>query len=174
MAVLDKSASICSVPPVAAPCATPETLLRPFTLVLQSSQDARTAAGPGCAVLGLHPAHAQHRVHETDPAVRAHGEEPEDLQEACAPLCTTTASGALTLGCPILQLLFSANPQTAKEPKEIREQQAVMRSQRLRAAWRFMPEASFRMRKEYFVGKVIQAGPAIRGASSRAARHYHQ
>jgi hypothetical protein len=41
-----------------------------------------------------------------------------------------------------------------KEPDEIREMQSVTCSQRLLTASRFIPESSFKMRKEYFVGKV--------------------
>lgn len=41
-----------------------------------------------------------------------------------------------------------------KEPQEIREQQQVARSQRLRAALRFIPESGYKMRKEFFVGKA--------------------
>ena len=41
-----------------------------------------------------------------------------------------------------------------KEPKELREQQAVTRCQRMRAMMRVMPEGGFKMRKEYFIGKV--------------------
>mmetsp|Transcript_12307 Transcript_12307/g.30093 ORF Transcript_12307/g.30093 Transcript_12307/m.30093 type:complete len:260 (-) Transcript_12307:434-1213(-) len=40
-----------------------------------------------------------------------------------------------------------------KEPHEIKEQQAVARSQRMRAAMRFVPEQAYKMRREYFVGK---------------------
>lgn len=41
----------------------------------------------------------------------------------------------------------------AKEPKEIREQQAVARSQRLRAMHRWLPESAFKMRREFFAAK---------------------
>lgn len=44
-------------------------------------------------------------------------------------------------------------PPSNKEPKETREVQAVARSNRLRAALRFIPEPAFRMRKEYFTNK---------------------
>ncbi len=47
-----------------------------------------------------------------------------------------------------------AAPSGNKEPKEIREQQAVTRSQRLRGLGRVIPESGFKMRKEYFAGKV--------------------
>lgn len=50
-------------------------------------------------------------------------------------------------------LMFNPNAPSSKEPKELREQLAVTRSQRLRAMARVMPEAGFKMRKEYFIGK---------------------
>ena len=40
-----------------------------------------------------------------------------------------------------------------KDPLEVREQQLVARSQRLRQWGRFIPESGFLMRKEFFVGK---------------------
>lgn len=46
-----------------------------------------------------------------------------------------------------------AAPAGNKEPKEIREQQAVTRSQRLRGMGRVIPESGFKMRKEYFAAK---------------------
>ncbi|GAX75882.1 hypothetical protein CEUSTIGMA_g3325.t1 [Chlamydomonas eustigma] len=46
-----------------------------------------------------------------------------------------------------------APPKSNKEPKEIREVQAVARSQRLRQFWRVIPEAGYKMRREFFVGK---------------------
>lgn len=49
--------------------------------------------------------------------------------------------------------LFNAPPTTNKELKEIREMQAVSRSGRLRGFARFIPETSFKMRKEYFAGE---------------------
>lgn len=51
-------------------------------------------------------------------------------------------------------LMNGAPPKNNKEAKELREMSAVARSQRLRQFWRFIPESSYRMRKEYFVGKV--------------------
>jgi hypothetical protein len=43
--------------------------------------------------------------------------------------------------------------QSQKPLKELREQQAVMRSQRLRTLGSLVPEASFKMRREYFAAK---------------------
>ena len=59
--------------------------------------------------------------------------------------------------CDLAQLM-SAPTVSNKEPKEIREMQLVTRSQRLRAASRFIPESGFKMRKEFFVGKVSVPG----------------
>lgn len=54
------------------------------------------------------------------------------------------------------QLMFSAeNANAKKEPKEIRELQAVTRSQRFRANYKYIPENSFKMRKEFFAGKDV-------------------
>lgn len=49
--------------------------------------------------------------------------------------------------------MSSASPVITKEMPEIREQQAVQRSQRIRAAANWLPESSFRMRKDFFVDK---------------------
>jgi len=48
-------------------------------------------------------------------------------------------------------LMYQSGQNASKEPKEIREVQAVSRSQRLRQFWRFIPESSFKMRKEFFI-----------------------
>jgi hypothetical protein len=47
-----------------------------------------------------------------------------------------------------------APPKSNKEPKEIREVQAVARSQRIRQFWRVIPEPGYKMRREFFIGKV--------------------
>ena len=44
-------------------------------------------------------------------------------------------------------------PPSKKSLDEIKEQQLVARSQRMRMLGRFIPETGFRMRKEYFIGK---------------------
>lgn len=54
-------------------------------------------------------------------------------------------------------LTYNAPPPSNKEPKEIREMQLVARSQRLRQFWRFIPESSFKMRKEFFIAKETGA-----------------
>jgi hypothetical protein len=48
----------------------------------------------------------------------------------------------------------AATPMMTKEMPEIREQQAVTRSQRIRAAANWLPESAVRMRKEYFTEKT--------------------
>lgn len=48
--------------------------------------------------------------------------------------------------------LFNAPPPNNKDLKEIREMQALTRAGRLRGFGRFIPETSFKMRKEYFAG----------------------
>jgi hypothetical protein len=50
--------------------------------------------------------------------------------------------------------MYSTTAPSNKELHEIKEQQAVTRSQRLRAAYRFIPESAFKMRKEFFANKV--------------------
>lgn len=55
----------------------------------------------------------------------------------------------------IVQLMHNPAGNTSKETKEIKEQQAVTRSQRLRATYRVIPESSYKMRKEYFAAKVF-------------------
>lgn len=49
--------------------------------------------------------------------------------------------------------MTNATPVTTKDLVEIREQQSVQRSQRIRAAASWLPESSYRMRKQYFTGK---------------------
>ena len=44
--------------------------------------------------------------------------------------------------------------QANRELKEVREQQAVLRSQRMRMWGRLIPASSFRIRKELFAAKV--------------------
>jgi len=51
-------------------------------------------------------------------------------------------------------LMNGVPPKNNKSPVEQREMAAVARSQRLRQFWRFIPESSFKMRKEYFVAAV--------------------
>lgn len=53
-----------------------------------------------------------------------------------------------------LQLTHQPTDTSNKDPKELREQQGVMRAQRLRQAGRVIPENGYKMRKEYFVAKV--------------------
>lgn len=60
--------------------------------------------------------------------------------------------------------LFNAPPASNKELKEIREVQAVARSGRLRAMCRFIPESSFKMRKEYYANKVCGSDAAFQQA----------
>jgi hypothetical protein len=51
-------------------------------------------------------------------------------------------------------LMFGAGPDLSqKDTKEQREANAVARSQRLRQFWRFIPETSFKMRKNYFIAE---------------------
>ena len=45
-----------------------------------------------------------------------------------------------------------------KDLKEIREQQLVTRSQRLRTVGRVIPENAFKMRKDFFAAKVNCSG----------------
>ncbi|KXZ45653.1 hypothetical protein GPECTOR_52g52 [Gonium pectorale] len=66
----------------------------------------------------------------------------------------------LTLAIVLMKLLtqymhqlFSAPPPSNKELKEVREMQAVTRAGRLRAMGRFIPETSYKMRKDYFAGE---------------------
>lgn len=47
-----------------------------------------------------------------------------------------------------------ASTPASKELPEIKEQQAVQRSGRIRAAANWLPESAFRMRKEYFIEKT--------------------
>ncbi|KAF8061316.1 emc3 [Scenedesmus sp. PABB004] len=49
--------------------------------------------------------------------------------------------------------MTNAAPPSSKELPEIREQQAVTRSGRVRGAANFLPETAFRMRRDYFVGR---------------------
>eukprot|EP00198_Chlamydomonas_reinhardtii_P005868 XP_001695204.1 hypothetical protein CHLREDRAFT_130716 [Chlamydomonas reinhardtii] len=65
----------------------------------------------------------------------------------------------LTLAIVLMKLLtqymhqlFNAPPPNNKDLKEIREMQALTRAGRLRGFGRFIPETSFKMRKEYFAG----------------------
>jgi hypothetical protein len=48
----------------------------------------------------------------------------------------------------------ASTPMMTKELPEIREQQAVQRSQRIRAAANWLPESALRMRREYFTEKT--------------------
>ena len=50
--------------------------------------------------------------------------------------------------------MTTATTPTTKELAEIKEQQAVTRSQRVRAAANWLPESALRMRKEYFTEKT--------------------
>ncbi|GFR50776.1 hypothetical protein Agub_g13041 [Astrephomene gubernaculifera] len=66
----------------------------------------------------------------------------------------------LTLAIVLMKLLtqymhqlFNTPPPNNKELKEVREMQAVSRSGRLRGFGRFIPETSFKMRKDYFAGE---------------------
>ncbi|PNW78361.1 hypothetical protein CHLRE_09g400400v5 [Chlamydomonas reinhardtii] len=66
----------------------------------------------------------------------------------------------LTLAIVLMKLLtqymhqlFNAPPPNNKDLKEIREMQALTRAGRLRGFGRFIPETSFKMRKEYFAGE---------------------
>jgi len=52
------------------------------------------------------------------------------------------------------QMMAGPSAPSNKELKEVREQQAVTRSQRLRMMGRVIPETAFRMRKEFLVAKV--------------------
>lgn len=49
--------------------------------------------------------------------------------------------------------MTSASSPVTKDMPEIKEQQAVQRSQRIRAAANWLPESALRMRKEYFTEK---------------------
>jgi hypothetical protein len=60
--------------------------------------------------------------------------------------------------------LFNTPPPNNKELKEVREMQAVARSGRLRGFGRFIPETSFKMRKEYFAGVCTACAPGSRGS----------
>ncbi|MEW5304724.1 MAG: hypothetical protein WDW38_009720 [Sanguina aurantia] len=51
------------------------------------------------------------------------------------------------------QMLNAPAAATGKEIREIREMQAVTRSQRLRGMLRWIPDSAFKMRREFFVGK---------------------
>ena len=95
-----------------------------------------------------------HHLHETHSAVCAYGEEIH-IQERVLKL-PYLARTSNTQNCDLVQMM-SAPTQSKKEPKEIREMQLVTRSQRLRAASRFIPESGFKMRKEFFVGKASPA-----------------
>lgn len=50
--------------------------------------------------------------------------------------------------------MTTASTPATKEMPEIKEQQAVQRSQRIRAAANFLPESALRLRKEYFTEKT--------------------
>lgn len=80
----------------------------------------------------------------------------------------------LTLAIVLMKLLtqymhqlVNAPPANTKELKELRELQAVARSQRLRGMSRFIPESSFKMRKEFFAG---EKGIFSQKAVSRSAQ----
>jgi len=60
-----------------------------------------------------------------------------------------------------MQLMHSpANKPNNKELKEIREQQLVTRSQRLRTVGRIIPDNGFKMRKEFLAAKVSNTARA--------------
>ncbi|PNH09431.1 ER membrane protein complex subunit 3 [Tetrabaena socialis] len=75
----------------------------------------------------------------------------------------------LTLAIVLMKLitqymhqLFNSPPPSNKELKELKEMQAVARAGRVRGYGRFIPETSFKMRKEYFAGeKGIFAQKAV-------------
>lgn len=50
-------------------------------------------------------------------------------------------------------MVHSPAAQSQKQLKELKEQQSVMRSQRLRVLAGLIPEAAFKMRKDYFIAK---------------------
>jgi hypothetical protein len=49
---------------------------------------------------------------------------------------------------------FGGSPPQKVDLKEVREKQALTRSQMLRGAYGFIPEGAFRQRKTYFAAKV--------------------
>jgi hypothetical protein len=69
-------------------------------------------------------------------------------------------------------LMNGVPPKNNKSPVEQREMAAVARSQRLRQFWRFIPESSFKMRKEYFVAAVRIPLRAVKILGNRYSPHY--
>jgi hypothetical protein len=61
--------------------------------------------------------------------------------------------------CVRPQALMGGAPTAKAELKEVREKQALMRSQLLRAACGFIPESGFRQRRAYLAAKVCGGGP---------------
>lgn len=71
---------------------------------------------------------------------------------------------------PTTQFMSAQAPPSTKDLKEVREQQLVTRSQRLRAAGRILPEGGFKMRKEYLAKEVLHGacmGPWWQCATAR-------
>lgn len=59
----------------------------------------------------------------------------------------------------------------SKEAQELKEMAAVSRSQMLRANMNWIPESSYKMRREYFAGKVRPCGGGGGGGGATAAAH---
>jgi len=79
----------------------------------------------------------------------------------------------MLLLCTLLdppQLMNAPAKSNNKDLKEIREQQLVTRSQRLRGVGRIIPESGFKMRKEFLAAKVFGCTFTKGGVDSRCGR----